>query len=375
MKIIFLSHVDFNLYLFRLPVMKAMADAGWEVIALCPDGDYSHRFQTYGITHIPYRIERGSLNPIKELITVWRITKALRKLSPDILHTFTVKPNIYGVLAGSLAGTRHIVCSVTGLGSFFIEKGIKSTLIRTLISSLYRYTFKRAEAVVFQNSDDLELFIKKNIVSREKTFLIKGSGIDTDMWTQEEKLPGSDKQSVLFVGRLLIHKGIREFIEAARRVRENSPQTEFIVAGDFDKGNPYNISKDVFEEAVSRKDITFLGWQEDIRALFRECDLFVLPSYREGMPRTAIEAASMSLPVITTDAVGCREVVEEGYNGYLVPVGESEMLAQRIQTLLNDPVLYRRMAVNARSKAVEEFDIHMIVQRHLELYTSLLKEL
>ena len=158
MKIVFLSHVDFNLFLFRLPIMKALVEAGWEVIALCPGGDYSPRFKAHGIKHIPYRINRGSLNPFKEFLTIWAISAELRKVSPDILHTFTAKPNIYGVLAGRLAGTRTIVCSVTGLGSFFIEKGIKPALIRTLISSLYKGVFRLAHAVIFQNSDDLELF-------------------------------------------------------------------------------------------------------------------------------------------------------------------------------------------------------------------------
>lgn len=368
MRIVFLSHVDFNLYLFRLPVMKAMVKQGWEVFALCPEGEYSPRFADEGIVHIHYDIERSSLNPLKELSAIRNIAAALRAINADILHTFTVKPNIYGTLAARLAGTKTTFCSVTGLGSFFIESGPKAMFIRTLISILYRIVFTLAKGVVFQNGDDRELFIAKKIVSREKTHLIKGSGIDTTLWNRKNERGAEEQKCVLFIGRLLIHKGIREFIQAARIVKVSYPGVRFTVAGDFDGGNPYNLPKEEFDAAIEEGIIEFVGWQEDVRPLYEAADLFVLPSYREGMPRTAIEAASMGLPVITTDAVGCREVVEEGVNGYLVPIGESRKLADRIIRLLVDDALYHKMAENAREKAVSEFDIVAIVTQHLQLY-------
>ncbi len=374
MRIVFLSHVDFNLYLFRLPIMKAMAASGWEVYALCPKGDYSDRFQKDGIIHVDYGIERGSLNPIKEFRTIRNIAEKLREISPDVLHTFTVKPNIYGNIAARLAGTRIVISSVTGLGSFFIEKGAKALLIRTLISTLYRFIFRWSTAVIFQNRDDMRLFIGKNIVSREKTHLIKGSGIDTGLWQKTDRDAGEVKK-VLFVGRLLVHKGIKEFIDAAREVKKHHHEAEFTIAGDYDPGNPYNLPREIMEKAVAEGIVRFVGWQESVKPLFKTNDIFVLPSYREGMPRTAIEAASMSMPVITTDAVGCREVVDDGVNGYLVPVGESRSLAQKISQLMENRELYEKMAENARKKALAEFDIKSIVLEHQKLYTACLEEL
>ena len=369
MRIVFLSHVDFNLYLFRLPIMKAMVEAGWEVYALCPEGEYSKRFQDDGIMHVPYKIDRSSLNPFKEITTIRNIAKVLREINPEILHTFTVKPNIYGTIAGKLAGTKKIYCSITGLGSFFIEKSLQAMIVRGIITSLYRIIFKMADGVVFQNSDDLTLFIEKNIVSREKTYLIKGSGIDTGLWEGKKHSAHAGK-TVLFIGRLLIHKGIREFIQAARSVKEKVPETRFVVAGDYDRGNPFNLEKETMDNAIKEGTVTFLGWQSDVRPLYEMSDIFVLPSYREGMPRTAIEAASMSLPIVTTDTVGCREVVDDGVNGFLVPVGDHVLLAAKILTLLNDDKLYEKMAQKSREKAVAEFDIQTIVAQHLSLYNG-----
>jgi N,N'-diacetylbacillosaminyl-diphospho-undecaprenol alpha-1,3-N-acetylgalactosaminyltransferase len=372
MRVVFLSHLDANLYLFRLPVMKAMAAMDWEVIALCPEGNYSPLFEAEGIRHTAYPIDRGSLNPFKELRTLFAIAEKLKVITPDILHTFTVKPNIYGNLAARLAKTPVIVSSVTGLGSFFIEPGTKAALIRHIITLLYRIVFRRVDAVVFQNSDDRQLFIGQGIVSREKTHLIKGSGIDTTLWQKKESEVKSPPR-ILFVGRLLIHKGIREFIAAARIVREHFPAARFVVAGDFDPGNGYSMPKETFQEAVDEGVIEFLGWRTDIRELLQETTLFVLPSYREGLPRTAIEAASMGIPIVTTDAVGCKESVADGVTGFLVRVGDHKQLAERILYLLDNPGVYAKFSLQARKKAVAEFDVKSIVQGHLALYDSLLK--
>lgn len=373
MKIVFLSHFDANLYLFRLPIMKALAGKGWEVIALTPEGTYSHRFEEEGIRHVSYEMDQGSLNPIKEVMAIRQIAEKLKGLAPDILHAFTVKPNIYGMLAGYLAGTKIKISSVTGLGSFFIEKDIKSRVIRTIITLLYQLVFRLADRVIFQNNDDLEVFVKNKIVSREKTVLIKGSGIDTTLWQKNDtKKTG---KSVIFIGRLLIHKGVGEFIAAAREVKRHHKEVRFIIAGDFYEGNPYNIKKEQLTLAINEGVIEFVGWRQEIRPLLEEASIFVLPSYREGMPRTAIEAASMSLPIITTEAVGCKEVVEEGVNGFLVPVGESRLIVQRINELLEDQHLYEKMAANSRKKAVAEFDVSVIVDQHLALYSTLLEQL
>lgn len=369
MKIIFLSHFDANLYLFRLPIMKALVKEGWEVVALTPQGEYSSRFEKEGIRYISYEIDRGSLNPLKELKTIYDIAQKLRKISPDIVHTFTAKPNIYGNIAAKIAGIKTCISSVTGLGSFFIEDDFKSKIVRFLIVNLYKLVFRFSKTVIFQNSDDLKLFVSKNIVKKEKTALIKGSGIDTKEWVSSKDVLSSSPKKILFIGRLLIHKGIGEFIESAKEVKKIFKEgTLFIVAGDFYKGNPYNIDKKAIQNAIDEGTITFLGWREDIKELLDDSYIFVLPSYREGLPRTAIEAASMSKPIITTKTVGCKEAVDDGYNGFLTPLKNHTEITKAIIKLLEDKNLYTKMSQNSRKKALKEFDIEVIVKNHIDIY-------
>jgi len=370
--IVFLSHFDGNLYLFRLPIMKALASKGWRVIALAPEGDYSHRFTKEGIEYIAYNIERASLNPLSALRTIRSISRVLRSIRPDILHTFTVKPNIFGLIAGTLAGVNVRIASVTGLGSFFIETGLKAALVRFMITSFYRLLFPFATAVIFQNSDDKELFIKKRLVTTKKCRLIKGSGIDTDLWKRQRPLP-ERPEVILFIGRLLIHKGIREYIRAAEHLKILYPNLRFLVAGDYDRGNPYNLPEEEMIRAVEKGWVEPLGWREDIRELLDGADLFILPSYREGLPRTALEAASMGLPVITTDTVGCKEAVDEGETGFLVELGGADGIIEAVVLLLEHPERYHAMAEASRRKAVAEFDVRAIVAQHLELYNRCLE--
>jgi len=371
MKIVFLSHFDANLYLFRLPIMEALVKRGWEVIALCPQGEYHHRFKEHNITHIPYKIDRGSLNPFKEIVTIKRIESALKTIQPNLLHTFTVKPNIYGLIAARLAGVQTTVSSVTGLGSFFIEQDFKSRTVRRIITTLYRTLFTFASAITFQNSDDRKLFIQEGLLDASKSVLIKGSGIDTNLWSPEPR-EENDRFTVLYIGRLLIHKGIGEFLEAAKALKGRG--IRFVVAGDFYDGNPYNYDQEAFQTLVREGVVEFVGWITDIKPLIASCDLFVLPSYREGMPRTGIEAASMGKPLIVADAVGCREVVEHGVNGYLTPIGDSKEIIQYIQRLHASPSQCKALGEASREKALREFDVQAIVNEHIKLYETLLTD-
>jgi len=370
-KIVFLSHFDANLYLFRLPLMKALKEKGWSVYALVPEGEYSSGFKNFGIMHIKYNIDRGSLNPLSEIKTIFEISKKLKEIKPDIIHTFTAKPNIYGTIAAKISGNKNIICSVTGLGSFFIENDFKSKLIKNIILILYKIVFRYSWRVIFQNSDDLKLFVNKKIINKNKALLIKGSGVDTSFY-QSNKDPSKNPKKILFIGRLLVHKGIKEFIEAAKIIKkEFGKKVEFVVVGDFYDGNPYNVDKDYFFEAVSQKAITFAGWQKDVKKFLEECYIFVLPSYREGLPRTALEAASMSRPIITTKTIGCKESVDDGYNGFLVDIKDAKTIAKKIKTLLSNETLYKKMSQNSRLKAKNEFDAKIVVNEHLKIYNTL----
>lgn len=385
MKILFLSHTDSNLYLFRLPIMLALKAQGNEVIALIPRGADFDKFAPLGIEAIEYSINRGSLNPLSALKTIQEITRILRQTKPDIVHTFMLKPNIYGAFAAKIAGLDCVINSLTGLGSFYIDESPKSRILRFVIESLNRIAFKIAKKVLFQNRDDLELYVQKGILTQEKAILIKGSGIDTQAFapanqesyhtmrqklSEELNLPiTKDSTLTLMIARAIAHKGVREYYKAAEILKMQNPDSLFLYVGGVDLGNISSMREEFLRNSSA---VVYLGQRNDIRELIGACDLFVLPSYREGIPRTLLEAGSMAKPLITTNAVGCREVVENGKNGFLVPIGDANALAQRIAQLSKNKDLQARFGQASREKVCAEFSTETIVQSYLSLYRSVL---
>ena len=380
MKIAFLSHLDLNLYLFRLPIMQKLVEEGHTVYAVCPRGDKFDLFNKYGIDAVAYSIDRGSLNPFKEMKSIYNIYKAIKPLELDILHTFTAKPNIYGTIAGKFAKVPTIINLVEGLGSFYVEDTRKSIFMRKVIETLYRRVFVFSQKVVFVNSDDPQYLMEKKVISEDKIKIIRSVGIDTqqfapnaiDQQTQDtlrESLNLQDNIVVLMVARTIWHKGVKEFYKAASMLKANQ-NLQFILAGDIDEGNPSSVDRDFLNDGC----VLWLGHRDDIMALTAISDIYVLPSYREGVPRTLLEAASMQKPIVTTDTVGCREVVDNGYNGYLVSVKDAQALAQKIEILIRDEKKRNIMGENGRIMAMKEFDVKNIVKQYLELYRELNKE-
>ena len=374
MKYGFLSHLDLNLYLFRLPIMEKLVLEGHEVYAICPKGDKFELFESHDIQAIEYNIQRSSLNPLKEMKAIYNIYKAINPLNLDVLHTFTAKPNIYGTIAAKCAKVPTIINLVEGLGSFYIEDSFKNRVVRTLIEKLYKLVFKFSDQVVFVNSDDPKYLQEKKVIRANKTTIIKSVGIDTNEFNpgsikKEEvdalksDLGVEDKIIVLMVARAIWHKGVREFYEAATLLSKNK-SVQFILLGDIDEGNPSSADK----AYLGGGDVLWLGHRDDVLLLTAMSDIYVLPSYREGVPRTLLEAASMEKPIVTTDTVGCREVVSEGENGYLVPVKDSVMLAEKIAYLVKQPDKRKIMGENGRIRAIKKFDIERVVEQYMELY-------
>ncbi len=361
MKIGFLSHYDGNLYQFRLPVMKELVKRGHTVYAITPKGNRFDKFKEFGIETVDYTINRASLNPLNELRTIKELRKKVNLLNLDILHSFTHKPNIYG----SFANSKNFIQTVTGLGSFFIYDDLKSKIIKNVILTGYKFSSKKAKKVIFQNSDDLKMFVDLGIISKEKAVLVKSSGIDTSEWKMENgkwKI-NNKKPIVLMIARVIKDKGVEEFIKAAEILKDKA---EFWYAGYIDKGN-----KNAFNP--NWKNVKFLGLRDDIKELISKSDIVVLPSYREGVPRTLLEAASMSKPIVTTNAPGCKEVVDDGVNGFLVTIKDYESLAEKIGILIDNKELKEKFGKNSREKAVNEFDIKIVVDKYLEVYEEILK--
>jgi N,N'-diacetylbacillosaminyl-diphospho-undecaprenol alpha-1,3-N-acetylgalactosaminyltransferase len=275
------------------------------------------------------------------------------------------KPNIYG----NLTNHKNRINTITGLGSFFIHNDIKSKIIKNIILLGYKFTTKTTKKVIFQNSDDLKLFVNKKIIPQNKAVLIKSSGIDTENFKpmpKDEKLLKElnlDKKIVvLMIARVLKDKGVEEYIKMANMLKDKAV---FLYVGDIDKGNKNSFIPEW-------GSVKYLGFRRDIKELISICDIFVLPSYREGVPRTLLEASAMGKPIVTTDAVGCREVVEDNKNGFLVPIKNYKELAKRIEILIDNQNLREKFGKYGRIKAEKEFDIKVVVRKYMEVYEEVI---
>jgi N,N'-diacetylbacillosaminyl-diphospho-undecaprenol alpha-1,3-N-acetylgalactosaminyltransferase len=381
MRFAFLSSLDLNLYLFRLDIMKALQREGHEVIAIVPRGDYFQKLQDNGIETVEYSLNRGSLSPLSAISSIRELSKLLKSLNLDLLHTFTVKPNIFGTVAGKMAGVPKIVNLVEGMGSFYVDNSLKSRVVRTIIEGLYKQVFKLSNQTVFVNSDDPEYLIGKGIIPREKVKVISSVGIDIEEYSPDsvseevkaelkEKLNISKDQPVItMIGRAILHKGTKDFYKSAEML--SGEGYRFLFVGDIDRGNRFSMTEE-FMNSVS--DVSWLGFRSDIKELLAISDIVVLPSYREGVPRTLLEAGAMGKPMIATDVIGCREVVQNGVNGYLVPLNSPKDISDKIKFLLSSRELYNRISTESRKDTVNRFNLTSIVDKYMENYRRILDE-
>lgn len=365
----FLSHFDFNLFKFRLPLMEHLASLGHEVFAICPPGDFSGRLTVNGVRWLPCYVARRSFEPVKELRSLVSIVGVLRAIRPDILHTFVAKPNIYGCLAARLLPTARVVSSVTGLGSYFLPENDSG---RTrLIEILYRLALKRADRVIFQNPDDLKFFLERRLCGRAQTTLIRGSGVNTEIFrpAQRRRVPGQPL-AIGMTARLSREKGVFEFVRAAE-ILKSEFNCRCVLIGEPDHGSPGSISEADFAALKANPALAMVGFQNDVAGCLHELDIYCLPSYREGLPMSVLEAMACGLPVITTDVPGCRETVIDGVNGFLVKAGDAAAIVAAVRKFIASPQLLTEFGRAGRSRACGEFALEKVIDRHMSLYGEL----
>lgn len=301
------------------------------------------------------------INPLKDFILLLKLWQILRKETPDVYLGYTVKPNVYGSLAAKALGI-GVINNIAGLGSVFIRAGF----LAKLVCLLYKIALWRSQTIFFQNPDDKALFIKLGLVNPQICDLLPGSGIDLQKF-QPVPLPQNKRFRFLMIGRMLRDKGVFEFVEAARIVKPLYPNAEFCLLGFLDVQNPTAITAQQMENWVNEGLVNYLGTSEDVRPEIAEADCVVLPSYREGTPRTLLEAAAMARPIITTDAVGCREVVENGKNGLLCRIKDTSDLSKKMQCMIKMPRAERiQMGLSGRLKVENEFSESFVIEKYLE---------
>jgi glycosyltransferase involved in cell wall biosynthesis len=368
------GNTDWYLYNFRLPLLHRLREEGTRLILISPPGEYGEKLKAMGFDWRPLPMERRSLNPLAEAKLLLHIAGLLRAEQVAIIHGFTIKPAIYAGIAGRMAGVQGRVSAVAGLGFVFISDSLKARLLRPVVRSLAWLAFggRRARLIV-QNPDDREAFVGRRLVHPAKVHTIPGSGVDLTRFQVSTRVRGEDEPlKVLLAARMLWDKGLAEFVEAARILKAEGRNIRFLLAGEPDPGNPAACRAEDLAGWTAEGLVEHLGHVDDMPALLGDVDVVVLPSYREGLPKTLIEAAGCALPLVTTDVPGCREVVTHEEDGLLVTVREHAGLVEAIGRLDDDPELRRRLGLAAREKALRLFDVEIVMRRTLGVYRELL---
>lgn len=373
MKICLTSNAAWNLAHFRLNHMLALQDMGIEVHAVAPPDGYERKLIDLGFQFHPWLIERRSLNPFLELVSIQRIRKIYKAIKPDLVHHYTVKAVLYGTTAARFAGVPSIVNSVTGLPYIIVspKRGVTKRLARWIAMRWYGWNVTGDDThVILQNTDDLDLLESFAVGVRDQSTITNGSGVDLKHFTHKPA-GKADLVTVLFVGRFLREKGVYELMDAVRQMRAHNIPFQMRMCGDIDPGNRSSATQQELDQWCRDGLIDWNGRVEDVREELVNADIVVLPSYREGTPRSLLEAMAVGRPLITTDVPGCRNVVQDDRNGLLVPARQSAELAQALTRLIRNPDLRCSMGEASRALAEQRFDERNVIEQTLEVYQKL----
>lgn len=368
-KIIISANVLFTITNFRKELITCLKSYGYDVICVANLDDLSKSSQdilnSLDVRFIQVNINRKGINPIKDFMYLLKLVKIYKQEKPKAVLHFTIKPNIYGTFAARISGVKSIN-TINGLGSAII----KNNFLSKVLKHLYKFSLIFSSKVLFQNNDDKEFFLSQNLVSKYKVGIVPGSGVDTNFFTNCKS--NTNTLSFLLVSRLLKDKGIYEYIDAIIELRKKYPQVKFILGGQFDFGNPSAITQEEVKNWESKDVISFIGKTDYIKDFFQLCDVIVLPSYREGLSRLLIEAASASKPIVTTNVAGCKDVVEDGVNGFLCNAKDSNSLKNAMERiiLLNKEELYK-MGHASQKIAQEKFDKNIVNKIYLDVIGNL----
>jgi len=355
----------------RFAIGLAAQKLGFDVHVAGP-GEAPQEIVDAGMTFHSVQFCRKGMNPLAEMGAVVSLVRLFKAVRPDIAHLVTIKPYLYGGIAARLAGVPAVVSAVAGLGTVFIRHDVRALALRGLLYPMFRLAFGHGrQRVIFQNGDDRSLLEQWGVMAAEKAVLIRGSGADLKQYRVQPEAPGAP--IVAFAARLLRDKGIVEFVEAARILRDRGVEARFWVIGDTDSGNRATVNEQELDAWRDEGIVELLGYRTDIPDLFGQAHIVCLPSYREGLPKVLVEGAAAGRAVVTTDVPGCRDAIEPGQTGLLVPVRNAEKLADALQRLIENPDERRAMGRAGRELAEREFAIEKIVDTHMAIYDDLLR--
>ena len=361
-KIVIISNLSWNLYNFRLSLMLAMKNAGYEVIAIAPRDEYSQKIIEAGFEFYDIKMNAQGINPFEDLRTSYHFYQLFKEISPAVICNYTIKPNIYASLMARLLNIKTIN-NIAGLGTLFV----KENLVTGIAKKLYKISQHNTSHVFFQNRDDFKLFVENKLVDTSKCDILPGSGVDTNRFTPKPKAK-SETIRFLLIARMIWEKGIAQYVESARAIKKSYPNVEFCLLGFLDVANPGAITKAQMNAWVEEGVVNYLGVSDRVDEVIHSADCIVLPSYyREGTPKTLLESGSAGKPIITTDNVGCRDVVDHGINGFICEPKSAKDLQLKIEMFLAlSSEEKMKMGKESRAKITREFDEKIVIDKYLE---------
>ncbi len=367
-KIVIALNTAWNLVNFRAGLIRALVAEGHEVVAVAPNDEYAPRLAELGCRFVALPMDNKGTHPGRDLLLWFRFLNLLRLERPDVFLGYTVKPNVYGSLAAHVLGI-PVVNNIAGLGAVFIRDNWLTRLVRLL----YKTALSHSYHVFFQNDEDMKMFVDMGLVAADRISRLPGSGIDLSVFSYAPLLPVENRPfRFLLVARLLWDKGVGEYVEAARMVRRQYPTAKFQLLGFLDVKNPTAVSSTQMSEWENEGVVEYLGVADDVKPYLAAADCVVLPSYREGVPRSLLEAAAIGRPIVTTDAVGCRDAVDDGVTGLLCCVRDADDLAEKLLRMIEMPPEERvLMGLAGRRKMELEFNEKIVINRYLRVIEGL----
>lgn len=370
MKLLFSSNISWSVYNFRADLLKTLKKNGFDVHVTASRDDYSSRLIDLGFTFHELGVKNNATNPIEDFFLIFKYYFLYKKIKPDIILHNAIKPNIYGTIAAGILGIPTIN-NISGLGTLFIKRSFSTRIAKFL----YWFSQKFAKVVFFQNPYDRDLFLKEKLISKHIVDVIPGSGVDTERFKPFKNTDrNTSNLQCLFVGRLLVDKGILEFVGAAKLLKQKYPNVDFNILGPFYEDNSTTISKTSLEDWLKEGFVRYLGTTDYVEEVFSKNDFLVLPSYREGLSKVLIEASSMALPIVTTNVPGCKDVVIDGVTGYLCAPKSTEDLALKIEKMIKLNNIKRMdLGLRGRKRAKEVFDVKIIIDKYLNTIEKVLQ--
>ncbi len=377
--IVFTANSSWYIYNFKLSLINLLRSKGFKVYIISPIDEYTIKLKSYGISHFQWNSKNGSINIISEIKSIKNLFRIYKKINPTLVNHFTIKCVLYGTIVCRLLKIKNVFNSITGLGNLFLRKNFKNKLLFYLIFPLYKIILRKSKStIIFQNNDDKEYFEKLKIVSSSNSLLIRGSGVDTEYFknsTKNIKFPKDNVWKILFPGRIIKEKGIDELLIACDSLWEKNLKFKLYIAGKLIIPKNKKLAQTIKEKIGALPYLEEISFKQNMKEIYKKIDIVVLPSWREGLSKALLEAASMQLPIITTDVPGCRDIVNHGINGLLVNVKDPIAIESAIELLIKNPELCKRFAINSREYVIENFRDNLINEFTYEAYLNRLTDL